>query len=203
MQKYIGAIINYYDKHFGCEASEIIVNKYWDAKDSEIPAIAICIYRKEDTGFGYDVALTAGMSWIPMNFGETYSGNKWSTELIQYFDKIEKEDVNWLLWLSSLPYIDKFALGYGHTVSYPEPLYSESLLSNWVFLNTILVKDQELFNGFVASPYEVDLLWVVPITSAEYEVKIKNGLNTILDLFSENNHPVLLNKGRKAYVGNS
>ena len=203
MKKYIGAIWNKYNSHFNCEASEIHVNKFWDEEDAEAPPISICVYKKEDTGLQYDVALTAGMSWRPMNFGEEFKGDRWSTELIQYFQTIEGEDVDWLLWLSCLPYWDKFALGYGHTVSYTEPLYNESILSNFLFLNTLIKNDQEIFSGFQVAPYPVDLLWVVPITSAEYELKISEGLDPIFDLFDANQHPILLDKTRRSYIKNA
>ena len=194
MKKYIGAIWNKYTTHFGCEATDIHVNRYWDDDDAEAPAISVCVYKKQDTGLEYDVALTAGMSWRPMNFGESYSGERWSTELIQYFRSIDDEDTDWLLWLACLPYWDEFALGFGHTVSYSKPLYDDSLLSNFLFLNTLIKNDQKIFEDFTVAPYPVDLLWVVPITSAEYELKINQGLDPVLDLFEANNHPISLDK---------
>lgn len=203
MKKYIGAIWRIYDAHFNIEASRIHVNNYWDEEDGEVPPISVCVYKKEDTGLRYDVALTAGMSWRPMYFGEEFKGERWSTELIQYFESIEDEDIDWLLWLSCLPYFDKFALGYGHTVSYPEPLYSESFLCNFLFLNSPIKTDQEILSGFSVAPYPVDLLWVVPITSAEYELKISEGLDSILDSFDANQHPVALDKTRSSYIKNA
>ena len=192
-----------YNSHFNCEASEIRLNKYWDEEDGEVPPISICVYKKEDTGLEYDVALSAGMSWRPMNFGEDFKGDRWSTELIQYFESIEDEDIGWLLWLSCLPYFDNFVLGYGHTVSYSEPLYKGSLLNNFLFLNTLLKTDRELLSDFSVAPYPVDMLWVVPITSAEYELKINEGLDSILDLLDANRHPVLLDKTRASYIQNA
>lgn len=200
MKKYIGAIWNIYDSHFGCEASERIVNKYWNEEHGEVPPISVCIYRKADTGLPHDVAVTAGMSWKPMSFGESYTGERWATELIQYFHSAEKEDINWLLWLSCLPYWDQFALGYGHTVSYPKPLYEASKLSNFLFLNTLIKKDQGIFENFGVSPHPIDLLWTIPITSAEYELKKEKGLDAILDLFDANDHPIELDKFRDSYV---
>ena len=192
-----------YDKHFGCEASEIKVNKYWDDENPEIPPVSVSIYKKLDTGLSYDVLISSGMSWNPMNFGNNYKGEKWSTELIQYVSDVTDDDINWLLWLSTLPFFDNFALGYGHTVSYSEPLYKGSNLSNFLFLNTLLKNDQELFEAFEASPYPVDLLWVVPITSPEYEEKVKNGLDPILDLFESNKHPIILDRTRTCYINNA
>ena len=203
MEKYIGAIWNIYSSHFGCEATEVHVNKYWDEESPEIPPMSICVYKKEDTGLQYDIALTAGMSWRPMNFGEHYTGQRWSTELIQYFQTIESEDVDWLLWLSCLPYWDEFALGFGHTINYSAPLYKGSSLTSFLFLNSLIKNDQDIFSGFPAAPYPVDLLWVVPITSAEYELKITAGLDPILDLFETNKHSILLEKFRKSYVENA
>ena len=202
MKKYIGAIWNIYDSHFGCEASNIVVNKYWDEEKSDVPPISVCVYKKSDTGLQYDVAITAGMSWKPMEFAENYKGERWSTEFIQYFKNIEEEDTDWLLWLSNLPYWDQFALGYGHTVSYTEPLYEGSELSNFLFLNTLIKNDQNIFDIFEIAPYPIDLLWVVPITSAEYALKKKEGLDPIFDLFDQHNHPILLDKTRKSFIEN-
>ena len=181
----------------------IHVNKYWDQKEPEYPPVSINIFKKEDTGLSYDVALTAGMSWQPMNFGGEFKGDKWSTELIQYFHQIEDEDIEWLQWLSCLPFWDEFALGHGHSVSYTGPLYEGSRLSNFLLLNTLIKRDQEIFKDFQVSPFPVDLLWVVPITSAEYDLKQREGLDLIFDLFGSNKHPVVLDKARKCYAQNA
>jgi hypothetical protein len=46
----------------------------------------------------------------------------------------------------------------------------------------------------------VDLLWVVPLTSAECNLKLEKGFPAILDLFERRRHPHVYDPDRKSYV---
>jgi hypothetical protein len=46
----------------------------------------------------------------------------------------------------------------------------------------------------------VGFLWLTFITDAEYALKKEHGVNAVLDLFGEHDHPVALDRSRKSYV---
>lgn len=199
-KRYVGALLRLYEAHFGVEPSNVHVNNAWDEQNSTIPPIAVCVFTKASTGLPFDVLITAGMSSTAMSFKESFEDVRWTTELIQYVDGVTDEDIRWMLWLADLPFFDSFVLGYGHTVNFASPLYDGSALSSFLFLNTLIKRDQKLFDGFSASPHPVDLLWVVPVTAAEYSTKTGKGLSVILELFEKHEHPVVLNRMRGCYV---
>lgn len=143
------------------------------------------------------------MSWRPMNYNDSYKGDRWSTELILYVDNVKDEDRQWLFWLAILPFIDNFVLGHGHTVKGNEAIYDNSQLCDFLFLETIVREDSQIFNEFDVPPYPTELLWVVPLTSSEYEEKITNGLDSILDIFEKHQHPIVLDRNRKSYIQHS
>ncbi len=200
MKKYIGVLWHRYDRHFGCDAADVYVNSTWNEDNPQIPPMSVSLYKKQQTGRAHDILITAGMSQQPYPFPPDFQGERWSSELIMYFDEVEEEDIKWMFWLSSLPYIDNFSLGFGHTVSHPEPLYKNSNLSNFLFIRPIIEPDQSLFTDFLLALYAVDLLWVVPITQHEYQLKCTAGLDVLFDLLDKNQHPIALNKQRRCYV---
>ena len=46
----------------------------------------------------------------------------------------------------------------------------------------------------------VEFLWVVPISRAELRLKKRKGVNALLDVFEENQHPWIFDPNRKSYV---
>ena len=142
--------------------------------------------------------VTSGMSDMPM-YVDTDEGPR-RAELLFYVAEPRDDYSGWLHWAAHFPYVDKTSLDHGHTVEWLEPLFEDSDLSAMLFLYTILKSDAEMCRELVVDGDTVDLLWYVPITRSELELKRKRGLGDLLDLFDANDHPIVLDEKRKSYV---
>ena len=70
-----------------------------------------------------------------------------------------------------------------------------------IFLLPPLVKkDQDLGGELTLNGDAVQFLWVVPISSAECELKLDKGSGALLDVFTKNRHPRIFDSKRKSYV---
>ncbi len=200
MNKYIETELKHYNLHFGAQHAKLYSNQHLAERHSSVPEIVIALYSKQHTGRPHDILITAGMSMQVQNFPKDYQEERWSTELILYLEDVTEQDIEWMVWLASLPFIDQFALGYGHSVFWSEPVYSHSTLSKFLFISPVIKIDDTLLDDFTLAPYPVEPLWVVPITDAEYQLKKEQGLSPIFHLFHQNHHPVALNRHRRCYV---
>ena len=68
------------------------------------------------------------------------------------------------------------------------------------FLQPIVKKDQTLPSELVLNDQPVHFLWIVPITTAECNYKLRKGSDAMLDLFQQNRHPYVFDSDRKSYV---
>lgn len=68
------------------------------------------------------------------------------------------------------------------------------------FLPPIITKDQKLPSELTLGGDPVEFLWLVPLTTAECNFKLKNGFEAIMDLLGQNQHPYVFDPGRKSYV---
>jgi len=193
-------LIESYSNYFRCQPSQVYSQPCLTS--ISVPAISVCLFEKQHTGLPHDVLITAGMSLTSMSFPENFSGERWSSELIQYLDTVEKTDFQWLTWLAELPFFDSFVLGHGHSVTYHESLYPEhkSKLSKFLLLETTIVNDRNILASSPDTTFPCEILWVIPLTDAEYRLKIDSGFGKLLDKFDENKHPLILNKQRSCYV---
>ena len=196
----IRRLIKAYTKHFGCKPSEVISEPLLDGPN--VPPISVCLFPKKKTGLPHDVLITAGMSLREMAFPESYSSEKWSNELILYVDKPQKEDFRWLRWVAELPFFDSFVIGYGHTVWFPDSLYqnSKSNLSKFLLIETLMRRDRGILASCRHTAFPCEVLWLVPITEAEYNLKLESGIGAVLTMFEKHQHPIVLNRERSCYA---
>lgn len=202
MDTYIETLRLKYNAHFGGEPSMAFPScECWEASDA-VPKITAFVYRKENTGRPHDVLITAGMSRQPMDFKPAHQGGRWASELIWYFDEASHEDIQTTIWLAGLPFHDRFALGFGHTVHFGMPIFNGGQLCHFLLLNTLVKIDAQLFDDFQEAAYPVDLLWVVPLSEREYRLKREQGsIDGLMDIFQEKAHPVTVDKRRGCYLG--
>ncbi|ABR82957.1 MULTISPECIES: suppressor of fused domain protein [Pseudomonas aeruginosa group] len=200
MNDYIARLRARYDEHFGCAPAMTLDCRGFWKHCAAVPDMAVFAYRLENSRRAHHVAITAGMSQRPMHFAPYMGKARWSTELICYLDHLGGEDLRHLQWLAGMPFHDQLALGRGHSVAFGFPLYEYSLLRHFLLLGTPDREDAGLFDGFADSAYPVDLLWVVPLTEPEYQVKVKRNLEGIGALLSQSAHPLSLDRHRHCYV---
>jgi hypothetical protein len=185
-------------KHFGTAPTLL-----WDPND-EAPQVGCAYFSAEKTGRPWGTLATFGMSLTPMVMDErAVDTDTPRAEIIVYVDADETQldDIaNWLCWVGCLPFLQEppTFLGWGHTIHMDNPLFKDSELTTPLTLTSIVKADN--VPVFQVEGEDVGFLWLTFLTEAEYALKKEQGVNAVLDLFDENEHPVALDRSRKSYV---
>jgi hypothetical protein len=85
-----------------------------------------------------------------------------------------------------------------------EALLSEDpniTLPHLVLMSTLLRHHQRLPDELEIDGCPVEFLWVVPISDAELLLKKRDGMNALLDVFENNQHPWIFDPERESYLG--
>jgi len=82
----------------------------------------------------------------------------------------------------------------------PEPFFGSAVLDTVLFMPTIVTSDGRLPSELELGGQPVHLLWVVPLSTPECNLKLKKGFDAILDLFGEHRHPHVFDASRNSYV---
>jgi hypothetical protein len=186
-----------YDEHFGSEgmvSHEII---------PLIPHVDVMTHVRTATdGKQVTVLVTSGMSDLPMNVPKKHESPR-RVELIFYCDAPEQKYIDILRFLAHFPHDQKTFVGPFHTIpngNPPVPLWDTSELDTLFLLPPLVNKDRTLSEKLVIEGDAVELLWVVPITSAECNLKLAKGSSALLELFTKNRHPYVFDPNRKSYA---
>ena len=191
-------ILKALSKHFGAAPTLL-----WDPNE-EAPQVGCAYFSAAKTGRPWGTLTTFGMSINPMVMDDRAADTDTRrTEIIAYVDAEETEldDIaNWLCWVGCLPFLQdpQTFLGWGHTIHMDKPLFKDSELTTPLTLTSIVKADNEPV--FQLEGEDVGFLWLTFLTEAEYALKKEQGVNAVLDLFDENEHPVTLDRLRKSYV---
>jgi len=124
-------------------------------------------------------------------------------ELIFYCWEPKQEYVETLRRLAHFPHDNDTWLGSGHTMlngTPPEPLWGSDVLDTFLFMPTIVKPDATLPQHLTLDCAQVGFLWLVPLTTAECDLKLQNGFSAVLDLFGKHRHPHVFDPGRRSYV---
>lgn len=186
-----------YAKIFG-EAPQVSADA-----ESRRPRIDIHEYRRRHAN-GADVyaLVTSGMSDLPMNVPAKAKAPS-RVELVFYCAEPKPEYVETMRWIAHFPHDQKTWVGSAHTIpngNPPAPFWGSPILDTILLMPTIVKRDQELPDQLSIAGQGVDLLWVVPLTKAECDLKLAKGLDAILDLFQQNSHPHVFDPHRPSYV---
>lgn len=149
------------------------------------------------------VLMTGGMSDLEMTVPRKARDVSRRVELIFYCAEPLEEYIATLRWVAHFPHDSKSWLGHGHTMpngNPPAPFWGSDKLDTFIFLPPLITKDQQLSSELVLGGEPVDFLWVVPLTTAECDFKLKNGFDAVLDLFQQNQHPFVFDPKRRSYV---
>jgi hypothetical protein len=172
-------------------------NRLFDnSLQSDCPQVDVLIFPPGNAR-SFFTLITSGMSDKPMYVDDDSPRR---AEIILYAAEPNEEYSAWMHWAAHFPFVDKTCLDHGHTIEWPEPLFVDSELSAFLFLYTIVKSDQTMCRDLLVGGDPVDLLWIVPITRAELELKRERGLGELLDLFDAWEHPVVLDEKRTSYV---
>jgi hypothetical protein len=79
-------------------------------------------------------------------------------------------------------------------------MWGSPILDTLLFMQSIVSTDRTLPEELKLGGEPVHFLWVVPLTTAECNLKLEKGFNAILGLFQQHRHPHVYDPGRKSYV---
>lgn len=183
--------------HFGATPSLL-----WDPSE-DAPEVGCAYFPAEKTGRPWGTLATYGMSLMPMVMDERAEDTDTRrAEIIAYVkkDETQLDDLaNLMCYTGAFPFVQEpqTFLGWGHTI-HMHDLFANSSLSTLLVLTSIVIADKDPV--FQLDNDDVSFLWLTFLTDAEYALKKEKGVNAILDLFSEYDHPVTLDRNRKSYV---
>ncbi len=167
----------------------------------QIPHVDVYVYPTGYEGRDFSTLVTGGMSDLPMHVPRGEKVRR--TELVLYVHEPKEEYIAILRLLAHFPHDHRTWLDHGHTFpngNPAQPLFEESALDTLLLLDSIVYPDATLDQHLQIGKDPVHLLWVVPLTTAECELKLRDGTNAILDLFERFQHPFILNAARRSYV---
>jgi hypothetical protein len=185
-------------RHFEAEPCRV-----WDDPVGEL-RISCAWFSARDTGRPWGTLVTYGMSRQRMTLDSRATDSDTArVELVSYTDADEPapDDIAAVMrQVARIPFDQEpqVFLGWGHTVPMLQPVFAGCALTTALTLVPIVRPDKgEIFH---VGEDPVSLLWLTFLTDAEYALKKAHGENAVLDLFSEHQHPVALDRGRASYV---
>jgi len=168
------------------------------------PRIEVRTYVRSGSRGAVYALVTSGMSdlamRIPRNVGKDAPRR---VELVFYCAEPRREYQETLRWVARFPHDQKTWLSFGHTVPNgdpPAPFWGSGILDTLLFMPTVVQRDATLSEKLVLGGDPVHFLWVVPLSTAECNLKLQNGFSAILDLFDKNKHPHVFDATRRSYV---
>jgi hypothetical protein len=148
--------------------------------------------------------VTGGMSDLEMTLPQRApSEAPRRAELIFYCSEPSAEHINTLPWVAHFPHNSKSFLGYGHTMpsgNPPAPFWGSAVLDTLLFLPPIVTKDPTLPAELKLGGQPVHFLWLVPLTGAQCDFKLQDGLEGLMNLFRQHRHPYVFDPQRNSYA---
>lgn len=169
----------------------------------QVPHIDVYAFQRPHEGQTVYSLVTGGMSDLKMTMPRNAKEAPQRVELIFYCSEPREEYIATLRWLAHFPHDTRSWLGYGHTMpngNPPAPFWGSNALDTVLFMPPIVIEDQTLPEELRLGGDPVHFLWVVPLTTAECNLKLKKGFDAILDLFEQHKHPHVFDPTRKSYV---
>jgi Suppressor of fused protein (SUFU) len=193
---------------FAAARNEVYGRLFGQIHDASMEAISLVprvdvhtYYRQGANGDNVCALVTAGMSDIAMHTPAGAEARR--VELIFYCSTPIAEYVETLRWLAHFPHDQKTWVGSGHTIpngSPPAPFWGSSVLDTILLLPPLVKRDRTLPDELTLGGDPVHFLWVVPLTTAECNLKLEQGANAILNLFQQHRHPHVFDPHRASYV---
>jgi len=147
--------------------------------------------------------VTGGMSDLPMNTPKNVDKDYRRIELVFYASEDKREYMEVLRGLAHFPHDNDTWIHWGHTMpngTPPEPIFEGSVLDTFFFMPSILRPDSELGSRLSHHGEAVHLVWCVPITTAECNLKLERGSDALYELFEERKHPFVFSGKRQSYL---
>ena len=144
----------------------------------------------------FHTLVTGGMSDRAMSDGSR-------AELLLYTAEADESYIGLLRHYARLVHDLETTFGAFHTITNgdpPAPLFPDSELDTLFLIPPIVEPERSRDGELELDGVPLQLLWVVPITNAEAQLKLDRGADELLDLLDERQHPVVLDPRRASYV---
>jgi hypothetical protein len=169
----------HYERHFGPLREHVL-----HSTDDDQPHVDVYQFRPSAERDHWTL-VTGGMSnqrqSVPLDAPEQIAPR---AELLMYVREPQPWMFRALKDLAEYPFKEKTFLHWWHTVPNSRPVGSDaSLLSAFLFLPPYY-ESPETFGSLEIDGDRVDILWVVPITSAEYGYALENGNHALDELLA-------------------
>lgn len=168
-----------------------------------VPHIDVYAIRREIGARQFHQLVTGGMSDLPLALPRGAEGLPKRVELTFYCAEPRDEYIATLRWLAHFPHTYKTWVGYGHTIpngNPPAPFWGSASLDTILLIPPIIRSDQTIAEDLQLAGDPVSLLWTVPLSTAECNLKLQKGLDALLDLFTERQHPFVFDPARSSYA---
>jgi hypothetical protein len=166
-----------------------------------IPHIDVMEYHLNGQNGRVCTLVTSGMSNLAMNVPKKTAAPR-RVELIFYCSESKQEYADTMRWLAHFPHDQKTWIGSCHTIpngNPPTPLWGTAM-DTILLLPPIVRKDQNLCDELILDGDGVEFLWVVPLTTAECNLKLAKGTSAVLELLDQNRHSYVFDPNRASYV---
>lgn len=170
------------------------------------PAIDVCVFRPGFAGREFYTLATSGMSDAPMAVPAEAAGVPRRAELALYVDLPTPGLVRLVRSLARLPHRTGQWLGPGHTLPNGDPpalLFPEvhgCVLDTVLVLESIVAPEKDLRELLAVDGEPVAMLWPLPISGAECQVKLEQGTSALLALFNAVQLSFVLDPARPSYA---
>jgi len=191
------------------EARERVYEELFGKSDSVfheilplVPHIDVYVFPPNDKRDFYTF-VTGGMSDLPMNAPAELGPEYRRVEIVFYASEYREEYAGLLRSIAHFVHDYRAWLHWGHTMPNgqpPQPLFGTKHLDAMLFTSPIIRPDALLGEKLLLDSEPVNLLWLVPITTAECELKLEQGADALYDLLDARNHPHVFTGERESYV---
>ena len=147
--------------------------------------------------------VTGGMSDLPMNAPPELGPDYRRAELVFYSTECRDDYPEFLRRMAHFVHDNNTWLHWGHTMPNgqpPEPLFGTGNLDTLLFMPSIVNPDSSIGDSLKIESDPVQLIWCVPITTAECQLKLDAGTDALYDVFDTNDHPFVFSGNRRSYV---
>jgi hypothetical protein len=147
--------------------------------------------------------VTGGMSDLPMTAPEELGTDCHRVELVFYAADDRPIYGELLRRMAHFPHDNATWLHWGHTMPNgqpPAPIFDDGPLDSLFFMPSIVRPDSELGKRLLWQGEPINLVWCVPITTAECNLKLERGADALYDVVERNKHPFIFRGNRESYV---
>lgn len=179
-----------YDKLFGGPPRTVFTPSMLFRAPGERIVIDIFVYGIESSAGAIEVAVTNGMSDERMEASEATR-----RELIQYFPRCTEHHARRLHDMAWLPRFDQFVLDSHHSIAWDQPALEGTPWRHAFFLEPLIRSHREFACEIDGDP--MSLLWHIPISDSERELKREQGSDALIDRMEQVNLPWVFDEANR------